>query len=217
MEPITLSIPYDEDKINKIIQNLKSFILSNNPDDFYKEMDKEYKKIKDDLVVRIKFCVNFAWTIPNENTINSIKEFVNKDKILEVGAGNGLWSCLLTYKGVYIKPTDNYGKQYFNVKDNLTFIEKLDHIQAITKYNEYEVLMLIWPPMTPMAYESLKEFKGNKVIYSGEGIGGCTADEDFFMELDENWTIQKFVYNPKFNGIGDNFTFYTRNDINTSS
>lgn len=47
--------------------------------------------------------------------------------------------------------------------------------------NEDRILFLCWPPYgSDMAAEALKRFKGDLVIYIGEGGGGCTADDNFF-------------------------------------
>ena len=165
----------------------------------------------DSFILRAKFCGLISWSVPDEGATEAIKGFVEGGRILEVGAGNGLYSVLLNRSGVYCKPTDNYGTKYFVCDNNLTEIEKLDETQAITKYGDYEVLMMIWPPPSdPMACKALKAFKGNKVIYAGENEYGCTADYDFFQELDANWVAVDTYGNPQFNGFGDSFTFYRR-------
>ena len=100
----------------------------------------------DSFILRAKFCGLISWSVPDEGATEAIKGFVEGGRILEVGAGNGLYSVLLNRSGVYCKPTDNYGTKYFVCDNNLTEIEKLDETQAITKYGDYEVLMMIWPP-----------------------------------------------------------------------
>ena len=50
------------------------------------------------------------------------------------------------------------------------------------------VLLLGWPPMSPMAVNALAAFRGERVVYVGEGPGGCTANRAFFAALAGGWT-----------------------------
>ena len=71
--------------------------------------------------------------------------------------------------------------------------------------------MMSWPPYdNPMAYESLKAFRGNKIIYIGEGSGGCTGCDKFHNELNNNWNAMGTVGIPSFDGIYDQLYLYGR-------
>lgn len=39
----------------------------------------------------------------------------------------------------------------------------------------------------PWAAAALNAYRGDLVIYAGEGPGGCCADDDFFDQLDTRW------------------------------
>ena len=60
-------------------------------------------------------------------------------------------------------------------------------------------LALVWPPgAKPMAAEALDAFEQrrnglSRVVYWGEGGGGCHADDDFHKALEDNWTLEKRV------------------------
>jgi len=151
------------------------------------------------LIERDSFTKIFSWAIPDKKTIDDIKTFVDGDSVLEIGAGNGLWYYLLKKLGVNIHATDIYN-------DN---VEVLTNIEALEKY-ETNVLFMCWPPYSDsMAYESLKKFNGNKLIYIGEGEGGFTGDYYFHEELEE-WKFEKMISIKMWYGINDSVFLYVR-------
>ena len=155
-----------------------------------------------------------SWSIPTIKAVNEIYEFVNNsgelpnnNRILEVGAGTGLWSRLLNLKGVNVKATDigSVGN-YFNY-DNKTSIfypiEFINGVEAVKEYSDYNVLFMSWPSMNALAHDTLKDFKGDKLIYIGEGQGGCTADDNFFELLDRQWVKVTGLSILQWNGLKD--------------
>jgi hypothetical protein len=71
-------------------------------------------------------------------------------------------------------------------------------------------LMLCWPPYdTPMAAMALRRFKGDTVVYIGEGGGGATGDGDFH-EMLERWEEVELVALPQWPGIRDYLYVYSR-------
>src|SRR5262249_41959535 len=51
-------------------------------------------------------------------------------------------------------------------------------------------LLLSWPPMgEPMAYNALRAYRGDTLLYIGDAEGGLTADSAFFRELSRNWRL----------------------------
>ena len=88
---------------------------------------------------RDNFTSNYAWSIPDKDSILQIVEF-EKDKgsILEVGSGLGLWSSILKMFNLNIIVTYNfsyYGLEKlndYNLEKNIfTTIEKIDGIDAM--------------------------------------------------------------------------------------
>ena len=61
---------------------------------------------------------------------------------------------------------------------------------AASASTESEALVLCWPLMdNPMAVDSLRNFRGSFLVYLGEPRKGCTANGDFFDELESEWTL----------------------------
>jgi predicted nicotinamide N-methyase len=136
----------------------------------------------------------FYWSIvrnimgfvsPTLKWARSLKNIIGDKTVLEVGAGTGLVAKYLNEVGVKITATDNYSwyNKNFNKWKWFYPIVNLDFKAAIEKYH-VDYLLLSWPPYRePMAKEAAKLFtklnQDRLIIYIGEGLHGCTADDDF--------------------------------------
>lgn len=155
------------------------------------------KKHMTEYYRRRGFIDNYGWSVPNKEIIDSIKTFVGNDLVLEVGSGYGLWAKLMRDIGINVIATNRiYDKR--DRQDtaflprgadyNFTDVEKLNHLEALNKYQNANVLLLNWPPDGDrMAYESLISFKGNKLIFVGESKSGCTGCDKFFDLIESDW------------------------------
>lgn len=177
-----------------------------------------FNKMQDTLMSefykRQYFTSKYGWSVPNEKAVEEIKDFVSGDSIIEIGSGYGMWAKIMQDAGISITPTDSFGNRgnYVPHKDkDFTDIEDLEVTKALEKYGNYNVLMMSWPPCDdPLANNALKSFGGSKLIFIGEGDGGCTGDKNFFNELDANWNEVKYVQIPRWNGIYDALYLYNR-------
>ena len=161
---------------------------------------------------REKYATTIAWAIPSREAIDVITNFVGQETVLEIGAGLGYWAKLLQDKGVSIIPTDNKEIHWKHSKQSsYTKVIHAKHTDSIKKYKEATVLFLCWPPYDePMAEESLRLFKGTRLIYIGENYGGCNATDDFFNLLEEQWLLFKEIYIKQWDGIHDYLSLYER-------
>lgn len=165
---------------------------------------------------REQFINEYGWSVPDREAIESIKEFVGNEPIIEIGAGYGLWAKLLQDAGVTVKATDLLQEpeehHMYNPKArSFTDVEQMSHQDAMQAYGHYGVLMLAWPPYDEsMAAETLKTFRGNKLVYVGEGSGGCTADDEFCSILTSNWQNVGRVNIPQWWGIHDDLSLWVR-------
>lgn len=73
---------------------------------------------------------------------------------------------------------------------------------------------MVWPPYaTSMAFDTLNNFKGNLLIYVGEGYGGCTGDDAFHEKLEEEWDLSEEVEIPQWAGINDSLQILCRKNL----
>lgn len=158
---------------------------------------------------RKQFVRKYAWAVPNMAAIN---EIARHGKVVEIGAGSGYWAYLLREHGVDVVAYDE--KPYENKWCNniWTDIEKGDADSGQNHPNR--TLFLCWPPYeTPMAYDAVKahmEAGGRKVIYIGEGYGGCTGDDDFHDLMETEYECISTVHIPQWYGIHDCLSIYQR-------
>lgn len=203
IESLTMPNKFSSMKeLNDALMNLIKIVGPN------KILDEKYR---DNLNIRMLYFKNrISWAVPNQDFIKTCQEFVDDDSILSIGSGRSFIEKLFLLKKIKVHPTDNYKWQ---MNGHFCKVEKINHKNAIKKYSDANVLMLIWPPHSdPMASESLKLFKGNKVIYVGEGIGGCTANNKFFDLLNKEWNVEKCFEMSRFKpcSVYDSCLFYTR-------
>lgn len=209
MYPTTEQIGFDEGELDNLIQFLQ--------DQFSISREEAEKKVKDmpEVYRRDYFASNYGWSVPSENAINEIKEFVGGDTVLSVGSGYGLWSKLFKEVGINaiattLLPKDSDGhmpkREHF-----FTEVDDLNHLEALNKYPNANVMFMSWPPYEDaMAFEALQNFKGNKLIYIGERQGGCTGCDNFHYLLYSNWEEVDYVDIPQWIGIHDNVTLWRR-------
>jgi hypothetical protein len=189
--------------IDELIEKIKEF----NP-------DSKRNPYFGDFHRRDFFTTEYGWSVPSKEAIEEIKKFVGGDKVVEVGSGHGLWAKLMQDAGIEINATDYFGGRgaYLVKKEPFTNVEDLTHDRAISKYGDYNVLMMSWPPLgSPMANETLNRFNGNKLIFIGEDQGGCTADDDFYSNLCENWKSVGSINIPQWYSVHDVLSFWKRN------
>lgn len=169
----------------------------------------------DEYYARSVMTQNYSWAVPCPRAIDSIAAFADGAQILEVGSGLGLWARLLRDHGAAVVATDSSPGAAWSKADEYvgtyTAVESLDALDAIARYPDSDVLMIAWPPYgTPMAAQALRAFKGERLVYIGEGRGGCCADDEFFRLLDLEWHWWRTTQIPQWPGIHDALYFARR-------
>ena len=165
----------------------------------------------------------FGWAVPTPEVIAAIRDFVGERRLLEVGAGSGLWSHLLSVYGVDTLATDDYS---WTVPDDSSAkaalpsgfaveaghfypVERLDAVAAVQKYADHTALLIGWPPPDKQwPYLALKAFQGDRLIYTGDW--NATADEWFRLELGQNWRRDDLIDLPTWPSLHDSVYLYER-------
>lgn len=153
---------------------------------------------------RKRLVKKYAWAIPTPRALDVISRYT---PILEIGAGKGYWASLLDCEVVAYDVA--FGKENGQTDDGECYYEvKLGGVEVIAEYPNH-TLMLCWPPYNDdMAMECLQKYQGGKLIYIGEGYGGCTATDEFHEELDSKWEQIEIVRIPQWNGLHDVLRVY---------
>lgn len=134
----------------------------------------------------------------NEPFVNDLAHYLKDKRVLEVFAGNGLMAHLLSQQGVCITATSLFKGYDLSSFGRYHAIEEIDCLAAINKYqSNHDVLLMIWPEATSMAFKaasvffSLDETLQKEIVFIGEKtniekgiLGGCATDE-FFEVFDQ--------------------------------
>lgn len=200
-----------EEYYSKLASIAKSMIYFKEFEKFEKFFQIQSSFSRTGFFARDAFIENFSWAVPSVQAIEEICKFAAGELILEVGAGNCFWAFLIRKAGQRIIPSDSFASH--GTKRSKSFVPEmfeLDAIQAI-QVHQTNVLLLSWPGYEdPMGVDALKAFTGNKLIYIGEGPGGCTGNDEFFDLLDLHWIRVNRVDIPCWYGIHDSLEFYVR-------
>ena len=171
---------------------------------------------------RRRFMREYGWAVPSPAAAGSIAAFVGVRRVIEAGAGAGLWARLLSDFGVSVTATDDgsWSADPESNKRNLPGgfpialgrffpVERLDGVEAIRWYADHEALLLCWPPPDrPMANACLSAFRGDSLVYIGDRR--CTGDEAFRSALATGWRLVETVELPSWPGIDDTVYMYRR-------
>ncbi len=144
-----------------------------------------------DMRYRQEFVRRYCWSPPSNTLWKHIAPF--NQHIIEIGAGTGYWMHYLIQFGFRVEGYDI--QPYFNRHANNRYADvKIGSYDVLAgqsglKYQD-SALLLSWPPYdNPMAFQSLRAFQGNTLIYIGEGHGGCTGDDEFHDLIEAEWTL----------------------------
>jgi hypothetical protein len=151
----------------------------------------------------------YAWAIPNKK---AIKELCKYSPLVEIGAGTGYWANLVKQMGGIVDCYDKYllDKNYYKHTTHYTNIKEGDE-SILNNISPKVNLFLCWPPYnSSMANKCLNIFKGNYLIYIGEGYDGCTGDNMFHEELEKKWEEINVINIPQWFEIHDYMFIYKR-------
>jgi len=131
---------------------------------------------------------------------------------IEIGSGSGYWAYEMKKQGVKIVATDlvKLNNNIYKFSKKWTSVKWMTAKQAIKKYPDH-TLLIVWPCYDkPWAYEALKTYKGNTLVYCGEGYGGCTANDKFHELLEREWEQHTSIGLPRWFGLHDYLDVYIR-------
>lgn len=160
-----------------------------------------------------EFRQNWSHSIPTKPSLRYLNKFCKGSRILDIGCGRGLWSALAAKMGIDVVAVDSF-------EDGLYFADRClvepivsDGIDFVKKNSKStDTLFLSWPPFwNELSDACLVDFSGNKLVYIGESYGGCTATDEFFEILKNNWTVENRIRLKNFSPISDSITFFCRN------
>jgi len=180
--------------LDELVQNIP-YKYTDHWDSFEAGTTIEAIKLRETFIRKGMFAlVSWQWVRP-------LAKWIGEKRCLEVMAGRGWLSLALQSLGVDIIAADDYSwSKARNWAEPVTEVEELDAVEAVKKYgNNIDLLIISWPYMDETAYNTIKELNNInsnvQIIYIGEEIDGCTANNDFhehFQEIEDE-EFQKAV------------------------
>lgn len=170
---------------------------------------------------RDRLTAEYAWAIPIEGVLRRLAEL---SPICDLGCGTGYWAKLLRDVGAEVIAVDASppleGENHWHRKEvgfprqSITLRHFVDVIKGDASTFDVpsgHTLMLCWPPYKKaMAVVALERYRGTRVIYVGEGGGGCTADDAFHAMLAKQWDLVSSHEIPQWDGLHDAVHVYVR-------
>lgn len=138
---------------------------------------------------RPELCARYTWSIPTPGDIAFLRQQLDGQGVVEIGAGSGYWAWQMTQAGIDTIAYDPHppgpGNQ-FNQHRLYHPVAVGNH--EIAAYHPDRALMLCWPSYgASFAKQALHHYRGDTVIYIGEGEGGCCADDRFHRILERDY------------------------------
>lgn len=169
-------------------------------------LDDEIPRSLEPFRFRDRAIRQYAWAIPTPEAIACI---ANYSPILEVAAGRGYWARLLELAGADVLAFDD--RSWKANGNGALWTDVVEGSLELVRPNSHRSLFLCWPPYaTPLARHALARYQGGTVIFVGEHLDGCTADDAFFGLLDRAWHRIDGVALPQHYGINDYLGVYRR-------
>lgn len=151
----------------------------------------------------------YGFAIPNKAALDFVASW---GPIVEMGAGTGYWAHLLRKMKCDVIAYDNlegHSPDAYGFTHTWTPIIKGN--TARLRDHPDRTLLISWPDYKTMfGSNCLRYYKGKRVIYIGEGKGGCTGNDHFHNLLKEEWELVHRIRLPCWPGIHDDLEAYER-------
>lgn len=153
----------------------------------------------------------YSWTITAPQTVAFVAEHAS-GRMVDPMAGTGWWSYVLAPHGVDTVCSDlGPGTNHWHQDQPLWVpVAAADAVDAVTAHPD-RTLFLAWPPYDSSAgVDTVRAYRGARLILTHEGEGGCVGDDDLFTELAANWVEVADHVPVQWFGLHDRITVYNR-------
>lgn len=169
---------------------------------------------EDFLSRRTALVSKFAYAIP---TAEGLSVFHKYQPILEIGAGTGYWAGLLRKRKTKILAYELYplslGRNAWHPQATQSWTEVLRGDESMTSHYPNRTLFMCYPPgRTRVAYNALKGYKGDRLVYVGEasGLAPGRGQDEFQSLLVKQWQLETQIHQPQWPGLYDCLYVYRR-------
>lgn len=206
--------------VSETIDNpyLREYLAPVYEDEIKAGFDSEFSAA---LLRRDRLTAKYAWAIPTELVVRRLAKF---SPICDLGCGTGYWAKLLGDVGASVIAVDAHpplgnANPWHRHEAGLSHqVVELRHFAPLIQADaatfdvpSTHTLLLCWPPYhDDMASVALGRYRGDHVIYIGEGRGGCTGDDAFHAALEDHWDFATGYKIPQWDSLHDDVSVYVR-------
>lgn len=163
------------------------------------------------LLDRYQFVPKYSWTVTDPASVKFVAKHSGAG-LFDPMAGTGYWAYVLGQVGVDVicYDLDPHENQWHGGGGLYTDIKAMDCAESAALHPD-RTMLLSWPPYgTDVGARALKAYGGNKVIYMGEGQGGCTGSDRMFNLFSKGWKEVACHRPVQWWGVRDRITVYER-------
>lgn len=167
---------------------------------------------------RRELAALFSWAIPTADALAVVARFA---PVIEPGAGMAYWTALLRAARVDAVASDlhppgagSVNRYHPGGHNAWTPVARTASAPAVRAHPD-RTLLLCWPPLDDDAasYSVLRAYRGDILLYVGEGADGATGTARFHRELALNWSIVEQVRLPTWPWTADRLVVYRRHPL----
>ena len=175
------------------------------------------------MVIRDHYTSEYGFVYLHEKFVDALADYLRGKRVLSVMSGSCTLESHLKLRGVDIISTDSgewYGiPEYCTWHRDSLSVEMIDAVTAIHQYgNDVDYVLCSWPPYNERgAYDTIVAMRETNpnltMIYIGEDMGGCCADNDFFNAAEDGEIVDDEIAHlqslfKKFWSIHDSIRFF---------
>jgi SAM-dependent methyltransferase len=140
-------------------------------------------------LVRDAYIQDYGFAILTRETADELISLTRGRKVLDAGSGSGYIAKVLHDAGVDVTAVDS-GTGSYGFKT--CWKRDIEADAATLLPGDYDVVLLSWPCYgATFAHEVISAMRtAQTLVFQGEGIGGCTANDAFFDDLRKDWFRQ---------------------------
>ena len=122
-------------------------------------------------------------------TPEAIKTICALSPLVEFRADRGHWQRELTAAGAAIVSYVPWKPHPHSDALPPEMGKVLPGDETAIRMHQDKTLLLVYPPPGDMSLRCLQEYRGDALVYVGEGRGGVNSCDDFFDRLDAEWEV----------------------------
>lgn len=165
---------------------------------------------------RREICKLFSWGLLPEEVLRKIIAFADGRPIEDHMAGGGYLTYLLNFLGADCTAYD-HGRDSTNYVPDVVWETVRYHDASRGPVNKKSVIVLNWPPMKsdvhgdPASEMLINMWTGQRLVYIGEGMGGCTGTDKFHVILSKYFEETRPIsWIDSWDGIHDDVYFFEK-------